>query len=83
MCYVDLALGLNRWFWLVVDAWRVSPGLKIGSFGAKSGEILRDGMAVGRGVHRKMGVPIQKSRSNFRGKSGKSRNFRIFGVGVV
>ena len=83
MCYVDLALGLNRWFWLVVDAWRVSPGLKIGSFGAKSGEILRDGMAVGRGVHRKMGVPIQKSRSLFGGSGLKLRKIRISGVGVV
>ena len=33
----------------------------------KSGHFLRDEIAVGRGVHRKMGVPIQKSRSNFRG----------------
>ena len=49
----------------------------------KSGHFLRDGIASGRGVHRKMGVSIQKSRSNFRGESGKSRNFRFFGVGVV
>ena len=32
----------------------------------KSGHFLRDGIASGRGVHRKMGVSIQKSRSNFR-----------------
>ena len=49
----------------------------------KSGHFLRDGIASGRGVHRKMGVLIQKSRSNFRGKSGKSRFFEILGVGVV
>ena len=33
----------------------------------KMGKILRDEIASGRGVHRKMGVRIQKSRSNFRG----------------
>ena len=49
----------------------------------KIGRILRDGIALGRGVHRKMGVRIQKSRSNFRGKSGKSRKIGISGVGVV
>ena len=50
---------------------------------AKMRGFLRDGIASGRGVHRKMGVLIQKSRSNFRGKSGKSRVFGILGVGVV
>ena len=49
----------------------------------KMGHFLRDGIASGRGVHRKMGVRIQKSRSNFRGKMKKSRNFSISGVGVV
>ena len=49
----------------------------------ETGEFLRDGIASGRGVHRKMGVLIQKSRSNFKGKSGKSRIFGILGVGVV
>ena len=47
------------------------------------GEILRDGIASGRGVHRKMGVRIQKSRSNSGGSGLKSRKIRIFGVGVV
>ena len=51
--------------------------------GLKQGGFLRDGIASGRGVHRKMGVRIQKSRSNFKGKSGKSRIFGILGVGVV
>ena len=32
-------------------------------------EILRDGIASGRGVHRKMGVWIQESRSKIRGFS--------------
>ena len=49
----------------------------------ETGEILRDGVASGRGVHRFWGVLIQKSRSNFRGKTGKSRIFEILGVGVV
>ena len=52
------------------------PGLKIV-------KILRDGIASGRGVHRKMGVLIQKSRSNFGVKVGKSPKFGILGVGVV
>ena len=54
-----------------------------GGNGPESGEILRDEIAVGRGVHRFWGVLIQKSRSNFRGKMGKSRNSGISGVGVV
>ena len=49
----------------------------------RDGKILRDGIASGRGVHRFWGSPIQKSRSNFRGSSQKSRNSRILGVGVV
>ena len=44
---------------------------------------LRDGIASGRGVHRKMGVRIQKSRSNFGVKSEKSPKIGILGVGVV
>ena len=54
-------------------------GLKVG----KNGEILRDGIALGRGVHRKWGYPIQKSRSKFGGFGQKLRNSRILGVGVV
>ena len=49
----------------------------------KSGSFLRDGIASGRGVHRFWGCPIQKSRSNFGVKSGKSRIFGFLGVGVV
>ena len=49
----------------------------------KSGHFLRDGIASGRGVHRKMGVWIQKSRSNFGVKSEKSPKIEILGVGVV
>ena len=49
----------------------------------KSGSFLRDGIASGRGVHRFWGVLIQKSRSNFGVKSGKSRIFEFLGVGVV
>ena len=51
--------------------------------GLESGEILRDGIASGRGVHRKMGVRIQKTRSNFGVKSGKLPKIGISGVGVV
>ena len=58
-------------------------GSEIGSFGSKIAKILRDGIASGRGVHRKMGVLIQKSRSNFGGKSGKSPKIGKLGVGVV
>ena len=46
----------------------------------KSGLFLRDGIASGRGVHRKMGVRIQESRSNFGVKSGKSRIFEFLGL---
>ena len=49
---------------MTVETGRVGP-----ENGRKMGVILRDGIASGRGVHRKMGVPIQKSRSNFRGFS--------------
>ena len=69
--------------WEIVDTVTREIGAELARKWQKSGHFLRDEIAVGRGVHRKMGVPIQKSRSNFRGKSGKSRNFRIFGVGVV
>ena len=47
------------------------------------GIILRDEMAVGRGVHRFWGSPIQKSRSLFGPFSHFSRNFGNFGVGVI
>jgi len=46
-------------------------------------EFLRDEIGSGRGVHRKMGVLIQKSRSLFRGEMGNLRIFGILGVGVV
>ena len=69
--------------WEIVDTVTREIGAELARKWQKSGHFLRDEIAVGRGVHRKMGVPIQKSRSNFRGKSGKSRNFRFFGVGVV
>ena len=49
---------------MTVKTGRVGP-----ENGRKMGVILRDGIASGRGVHRKMGVLIQKSRSNFRGFS--------------
>ena len=49
----------------------------------KRGLFLRDGIALGRGVHRFWGVPIQKSRSNFGLKLEKSRKIGILGVGVV
>ena len=47
------------------------------------GGILRDGIASGRGVHRKMGVLIQKSRSNFGVKLENSPKIGFLGVGVV
>ena len=50
---------------------------------SKMGEILRDGIASGRGVHRKMGVLIQKSRSNFGVKLENSPKIGFLGVGVV
>ena len=53
--------------------------MKIGDFGPKTRDFLRDGIASGRGVHRKWGYLIQKSRSNFRGSSQKSRNSGILG----
>ena len=56
--------------------------LRVGN-GLESGKILRDGIALGRGVHRKMGVLIQKTRSNFGAKSGKLHKIGISGVGVV
>ena len=62
------------------DGWKLCLS---GENGPESGEILRDGIASGRGVHRFWGCPIQKSRSNFRGKMEKSRNSGISGVGVV
>ena len=49
----------------------------------ETGDFLRDEIGLGRGVHRKMGVRIQKSRSLFRGKMGNLRIFGILGVGVV
>ena len=49
----------------------------------ETGDFLRDEIGSGRGVHRKMGVLIQKSRSLFRGKMGNLRIFGILGVGVV
>ena len=49
----------------------------------KTRGFLRDGIASGRGVHRKMGVLIQKSRSKLWGKSQKSAKIGILGVGVV
>ena len=49
----------------------------------KTGGFLRDGIASGRGVHRKMGVRIQKSRSNFGVKSENSPEIGFLGVGVV
>ena len=49
----------------------------------KTGGFLRDGIALGRGVHRKMGVWIQESRSKFRLKIEISRKIGISGVGVV
>ena len=56
---------------------------KIGYFRVKIDEILRDGIASGRGVHRFWGVLIQKSRSNSGGSGLKLRKIRISGVGVV
>ena len=69
---------LSWWVWDVA----MRRGKSV-SGGVKMGEILRDGIASGRGVHRKMGVLIQKSRSLFRGKMGNLRIFGILGVGVV
>ena len=51
--------GTGMWLWTG----------KIYARRVKNREILRDEMAVGRGVHRFLGVRIQKSRSNFRGFS--------------
>ena len=49
----------------------------------ETGDFLRDGIALGRGVHRFWGCLIQKSRSKIRGSSQKSRIFWILGVGVI
>ena len=49
----------------------------------KIGKILRDGIASGRGVHRKMGVWIQKSRSKSGPKIENSPKIGKLGVGVV
>ena len=60
--------------------------LNVGNRGGnwpRSRGFLRDGIASGRGVHRKMGVWIQKTRSNFALKSGKLPKIGISGVGVV
>ena len=51
--------------------------------GPEMGKILRDGIASGRGVHRFWGVLIQKSRSKFGAKMGKSPKIGKLGVGVV
>jgi len=56
---------------------------KLAKMGWKMGKILRDGIASGRGVHRKMGVLIQESRSKFGPKIEISRKIGISGVGVV
>ena len=56
---------------------------KSGVGGLKIGEILRDGIASGRGVHRFLGVLIQKSRSLLGLKTRILRIFGICGVGVV
>ena len=56
---------------------------KVAGKWVKLGEILRDGIASGRGVHRFWGSPIQKSRSKLGVKSQKSRKFGTLGVGVV
>ena len=80
----SLIYGLETEVWgTLVGCYRYGVTHEIPKNGRKIGWILRDGIASGRGVHRKMGVLIQKSRSNFRGKSGKSRFFEILGVGVV
>ena len=51
--------------------------------GPEMGKILRDGIGSGRGVHRFWGVLIQKSRSKFGAKVGKSPKIGKLGVGVV
>ena len=62
---------------------RCGKSVRVGEKWLKMGEILRDGIASGRGVHRKMGVRIQKSRSKFGAKVGKSPKIGKLGVGVV
>ena len=78
--WINLVLGLGR-------LTKANSVVVTRDFGAwkwwKSGSFLRDGIASGRGVHRKMGVWIQKTRSNFGLKSGKLPKIGIFGVGVV
>ena len=69
----------GRWKWRSGTC----SGAKIGDFGSKTRDFLRDEIALGRGVHRKMGVRIQKSRSKFGLKVGKSREIGKLGVGVV
>ena len=61
----------------------VVSAYKSGVGGLKIGEILRDGIASGRGVHRFLGVLIQKSRSLLGLKTRILRIFGICGVGVV
>ena len=63
-------IWLRRIYILYVDSVVTVRTGRVGpENGRKMGVILRDGIASGRGVHRKMGVLIQKSRSNFRGFS--------------
>ena len=69
--------------WEIVDTVTREIGAELARKWQKSGHFLRDEIAVGRGVHRKMGVPIQKSRSLFGGSGLKLRKIRISGVGVV
>ena len=84
--WVDTVYALD-WMVARIFVLFMGVGVVVGAFRventSKTGEILRDGIASGRGVHRFWGVLIQKSRSNFKGKPGKSRNFRFLGVGVV
>ena len=58
-------------------------GSETGGKWPKKREILRDGIASGRGVHRFWGVRIQKPRSNLGLKSLKLRKIGKSGVGVV
>ena len=85
MSYIDVGRVMLLWIGIIIvpEIGFATMGLKDGESRAKIDEILRDGIASGRGVHRKWGYPIQKSRSKFGGSSQKSGKIRILGVGVV
>ena len=84
--WVDTVYALD-WMVARIFVLFMGVGVVVGAFRventSKTGEILRDGIASGRGVHRFWGVLIQKSRSLLGLKSLKLRKIGKSGVGVV